>query len=642
MKRFLSILIVLAVLIACIAGCQGTPPDLTNPTPDTTAEPGTTAEPTPTTEEVRSPEPTTEATTEPRFDLLDSGVVVGEQAQLRYIPDSPVERAAAQQMFALGDAILLSNFYYGDTTTLQLTTFCLPDGEILGEEVFTSDGNLTLTTQGEYVAVLDGSSRLLRLFDKNLTEMARYSVEQDWYSWYISPDLQRLYGIDWETGVTVTELASGVLGAAIPNSVQTSCLDRDGNTILVQYVDLDTQRTMLADVDLETGAVSPVTLDYNFSIASFVGEKYLCQNFDDFRTYYLRTGWTDATVSVPEGYVILVNATGHLLWLGDDSLKLYDAQGTFLSGVELPQGEDIFDWDSFLWQEEVGGYLFVSHAADGTAKLYFWDLTPAVEGENLELTPYDSSKPQGSPVSAELYQRAEDLSQRYGVDIRIADQCALDYDQYTSDMITDEQNIRGALNVLEQVLAVYPEGYFEQLLYGNVRSIRIELVGNLKKKNVDPNAAFTTFAAFTQEKDSYYLMVADIYMTYYESYFHEFSHITDKRLAWDAALRTDALYSEAGWMALQPSGFYYSYSYDTLPADVHNSDYDGWFVDDYSCTFPTEDRARVMEYAMYGWDYVFENAPLRAKLDYYCRCIRDCFDTTGWPEVTAWEKPLYE
>ena len=28
------------------------------------------------------------------------------------------------------------------------------------------------------------------------------------------------------------------------------------------------------------------------------------------------------------------------------------------------------------------------------------------------------------------------------------------------------------------------------------------------------------------------------------------------------------------------------------------------------------------------------------KLEYLCRCIRDCFDTTGWPETTVWEQVL--
>jgi len=47
-----------------------------------------------------------------------------------------------------------------------------------------------------------------------------------------------------------------------------------------------------------------------------------------------------------------------------------------------------------------------------------------------------------------------------------------------------------------------------------------------------------------------------------------------------------------------------------------------------------------MQYAMaeYG-SWTFEDAAvLLEKLDYYCRCIRDAFDTTDWPETVLWEQ----
>ena len=30
----------------------------------------------------------------------------------------------------------------------------------------------------------------------------------------------------------------------------------------------------------------------------------------------------------------------------------------------------------------------------------------------------------------------------------------------------------------------------------------------------------------------------------------------------------------------------------------------------------------------------------RAKMQFYAECIRDCFDTTLWPETTLWEQVL--
>jgi hypothetical protein len=57
-------------------------------------------------------------------------------------------------------------------------------------------------------------------------------------------------------------------------------------------------------------------------------------------------------------------------------------------------------------------------------------------------------------------------------------------------------------------------------------------------------------------------------------------------------------------------------------------------------TYPTEDRATLMAMAMYepaGFD---GNPGMIEKMRYYAECIRDCFDTTGWPETTIWESVL--
>ena len=32
-----------------------------------------------------------------------------------------------------------------------------------------------------------------------------------------------------------------------------------------------------------------------------------------------------------------------------------------------------------------------------------------------------------------------------------------------------------------------------------------------------------------------------------------------------------------------------------------------------------------------------ENPGMAEKMRYYAACIRDCFDTEGWPESTLWE-----
>ena len=64
----------------------------------------------------------------------------------------------------------------------------------------------------------------------------------------------------------------------------------------------------------------------------------------------------------------------------------------------------------------------------------------------------------------------------------------------------------------------------------------------------------------------------------------------DGKLTFDAGIRPDAMYSEEKWMRLNPEGFNMR-----VVEELLSREYDEWFVDLYSKTFPREDRARIME-----------------------------------------------
>jgi hypothetical protein len=64
-------------------------------------------------------------------------------------------------------------------------------------------------------------------------------------------------------------------------------------------------------------------------------------------------------------------------------------------------------------------------------------------------------------------------------------------------------------------------------------------------------------------------------------------------------------------------------------------------------TFSTEDRAELFGLAMSDYLGYFDegsfftaDAPTTEKYKYYCECIRDGFDTTGWDDVMPWEEIL--
>ena len=118
-------------------------------------------------------------------------------------------------------------------------------------------------------------------------------------------------------------------------------------------------------------------------------------------------------------------------------------------------------------------------------------------------------------------------------------------------------------------------------------------------------------------------------------------HAVENKLEFASRIRDNMIYSEEGWMALNPEGFSYPDSYDNLPYEIYTDGYDRWFIDLYSKTYAKEDRARIMEYAVTGAVWQFAGYPERqAKLSYLCDAIRESFDTSLWSSIPAWEASL--
>ena len=67
-----------------------------------------------------------------------------------------------------------------------------------------------------------------------------------------------------------------------------------------------------------------------------------------------------------------------------------------------------------------------------------------------------------------------------------------------------------------------------------------------------------------------------------------------------------------------------------------------YFVDSYSRTFASEDRARIMEFFMTRDDdaqELIKSPAIKKKLQHMSSAVRSVFDTSGWENV-RWERLL--
>lgn len=617
MKRTFAICMVLLCLLAGCTKPQAPIPPVVPP-PDVPPDPPVDTRPT----------------------LLKEATPVGDLGNLWEVTFPFLEGMEYPQLLLFGkDVLLLETRFdqYGNGHA-KLQRIDLDTGKAVAERTFDCEGSPRIKVSGQRIGICDSGRGWVKIVDSNLQDLLSYSQSSDWSDWIFSPDLSVLYQLHWN-GIHKVVLATGET-TKLADTRDTMLMDEYGDTALINYLDIQDQRVKNGTLDLNTGEVKPLgsPFEAGWMMQSSLGT--IISDVNDPTRYHMLTDHSHVVVKDNGNSFRMDHETGHIFTLDMESRSpmLHDLRGKFVSRFDLPGGEWVQLAGDILWCEAWQGYLLTTARDNGPMRLLFWDPKVPVTGEDMTLLNLEGEH---LPHTAEeqFYAWAERISQTYGVDVRIAEQCALDYSEFTATAVADSARITEALENLERALGAYPEGFFEQLLYNRIRSIRIELVTDLQRKDWPDDVTYTSFSAFAQEMGDHYLLVIDVTHGYPRTYYHEISHIIDRRLAFDAIYRPDALYSEEAWKQLQPEGFDYSYNYENPPENW--TDYLDWFADDYSMTFPTEDRARIMEQAMDGWDWNFQYRPqLLDKLAYYSRCIRDCFDTTGWPEETLWEQML--
>ena len=571
--------------------------------------------------------------------LLEQGIAQGEGGNLWYIPNEAVESMTCPELHLFGNGLLLGGYVKNQYILRHIS---LENGALLNECAIGASPGVKLRIGNGCIGLLDSGTNRFLLLGEDLTVLSTQTIPTEGDSWYLSPELDTLYRFYGDEGLLARDLQTGKERWIVEHGAFTGVIGPETEYILFEYTDERDQRTYQRCLNLYTGTMETIPGTGPISTGTRHGEAWLLRRDGAEGEYILLDGEGASTFTWNRSAVTLLSHRKHLL-LTDESgrkLQLYDIRGRFLSSCTLPEEEYGSVGTDLVWSGYWDGYFFTD-TIEGSCRLMFWDVDEKTQGEDLELIPMEEPrKPQ--PVMEEaLYERARALSERFGVEILIAEQCAADYSHYDSYRLEDPSSVRSALDLLEECLGRYPEGFFRQLPHGPFTQIRIELVGGLMLKDSGANQPSDT-GAFVQEQDDHILMVVNGYLAQPDTIYHEFSHVIDRRLGWDAQLRADALYSEESWLALQPEGFDYAMSYTQMPEETLGYLETGYFVTDYSMTYPTEDRATLFAEAMTQGPLLEGSPGLQAKMDYYARCIRDCFDTEGWPEVTAWEQTLKE
>lgn len=533
-----------------------------------------------------------------------------------------------------GDLLLWNvDSHLEDVSYVELCIIELDDGTVSAQRDVACQAYATPQVMGKSIYLCDSYGGKILQLNKELKTTREWETEPGNGLWYMGGN-DTVYQYTEDSKFWMQTLPGGKWVPVLEGDPEIWSVGVQDDTALIQYYHPATGEEKFAALDLNNGAIHEPDLGVPCESASYVAGNWLCHKYTTEYTYYLQeAGEGTMLISQESGNLELLEE-GYLLSTPYDGeyLRLYDLDGRIISSCQISETADSSAMN-FIWNEELDGYFFQCFNYSGSSRLLFWDISQGTGGNDLTL----HAIPEPSEAEAQLQQRADDLSEKYGVSILIGEECDLYYYDFEASMVNDWSRVTAALDVLEDALEEYPPGFMEQLRYGSYQSIEIQLVCDLIATGSGRSG--DGYAAFVSDEWDHHLMVVDIDDTYVDTYYHEFSHIIDSFLEWDSWEREDALYSEEGWADLNPGWFDgYSHDYGVMQ---ELEDYTS-FVDSYSTISPTEDRARVLEYAMsdYG-QWTFEDAEvLTAKLDYYADCIRDAFDTTGWPNEVHWEQYL--
>ncbi len=442
-----------------------------------------------------------------------------------------------------------------------------------------------------------------------------------------------------------------------------------GNIYVIRQNDDHSLSVGLFDEDnLEFDAYCEIKLENYYSSSYFDEEEGLLflSSWEDPSTYRLlcydlagKTLLYEDLFNI-SGYLGVPDAVGKDTVYGEDP-----PSESFAEGEEYY--EDFIDLrflGSRSYSPDISGILIAVASMDGLEDIVVWNLEKAgAPQEDLTASAswadFECSVPAEKIDYGSNSDYADALHEAYGVNVLIGADAVIEFPNYKAEVMEEKSVVHRALSVIDKTLALYPDGFFGQFTDGSIRGINFYLVGAISPVGGDSIDNPGGFACLTGGIQMIVLNVNDTYVMQ-QNICHELSHAIDKRIE-NLGVEAEVPYlDESIWASFNPDGFsyYYSYlnqegiSYELAGSDEYTSysesywednDVDSvYFVDIYAKTFPTEDRARLMEMILIEGpvpDYM-ESEPIQQKLACYFAAIRQTWDTTGWPEVTSWEEAL--
>ena len=315
-------------------------------------------------------------------------------------------------------------------------------------------------------------------------------------------------------------------------------------------------------------------------------------------------------------------------------VNYYDLDTGYRTGA-LNLTSDAFPWAFCAYGN--GKICFLQYDREYESQvLCVWDTTrsPVIDDHCYTGQHYTRDNPDEEGL-AQCRAYAEEIGNRYGIEVLIHKEAAavepFDYDLEYEHRVGV---LKRELELLDRNLSRYPEGFLSTLASrfdGITICIVQSLTGTAEAGSLESANGIQFLSGYRA-----YIALASPYNTEYSLY-HEMCHLIDT-----VVITESGAYDR--WDELNPKDFAYDYDYianTTRDGSAYLQDSNRYFIDTYSMSFPKEDRARIMEYAMTeGNEFYFQSTAMQAKLLALCQGIREAFGLRKSPETFPWEQYL--
>ncbi len=574
------------------------------------------------------PQETTPAPTVSGLYLPD--VVLDDRGAVRsYRLDEPV-----LQLVPIGDEVLVATSSEGGRIRLRILTGV--NGVVRREKLLEMGASATdsFLANENGICYYNGVEHALVTMDLDLLELGRVQLpEQMVAEPVVSSDMTTVYYCT-ASEIRALSLETGVSRLLKQQNCQWQRLVglAQKDELLISYMNVDglDQTSFISTRDGRT-------LGSDSSLESFQGGDtyYFLQRRDGTVTEYLCGSYTGEiqAFSLPKEnrYFQFCGAIESVVavqvWQSAVVLESYHLETGMLTSKITMMGVD----SVYSIRAGRSGVWFVAGQGQN-ASLCYWDLAASAQagGTSCVTTRYTAQAPDAQGL-ARCQQMADALSQRFGVKITIMPSQVRQPEDYKLTPEHQVEALEQGLVTLEKAMSRFPEDFFRRIAQDTTSQVlEISLV-----RDISGNQGGLQYWL---QADA--LIALKLGASVEQNFYHEVCHVLDSFIY--ANTRDMDV-----WDKCNPKGFQYDNSYELYKS--HGNEYlqgeDRAFIDAYSRTYPKEDRARILEYAlMAGNEDCFASKTMQKKLHLLCFSIRSAFewkkDTRSFPWEQYLEEPL--